>query len=98
MFDIGFQELLIVFVVALFVVDPAKLPELSRKLGKWVNVIRGGMNEMKMQMEGGIKEIMPKNEYHVSSLINKMDAGADYQRTASLNDTATGNTDEKDGA
>jgi hypothetical protein len=53
---------------------------------------------MKMQMEGGIKEIMPKNEYHVSSLINKMDAGGDYQSTASLNDTATGNTDEKDGA
>jgi len=49
-FDLGIQELIDIFVVALIVFGPKRLPELGRTLGK-------GLFELKKAMEG-IKEQM----------------------------------------
>jgi TatA/E family protein of Tat protein translocase len=49
-FDLGIQELIVIFVVALIVFGPKRLPELGRTLGK-------GLFELKKAMEG-IKEQM----------------------------------------
>jgi len=51
MFDIGFQELLIIFVVALLVFGPKKLPELAKTMGKWVAEIKKGVHIAKSQIE-----------------------------------------------
>lgn len=51
MFDLGFQELIIIFLVALLVFGPKKLPELGRTLGKWVVEIRRGIHMARAQME-----------------------------------------------
>jgi|OpeIllAssembly_1097287.scaffolds.fasta_scaffold144692_2 Tat protein translocase TatB subunit len=51
MFDIGFQELLIIFVVALLVFGPKKLPELAKTMGRWVAEIKKGVNIAKSQIE-----------------------------------------------
>ena len=51
MFDIGFQELIIIFVVALLVFGPKKLPELAKTLGKWVAEIKRGVYIAKGQIE-----------------------------------------------
>ena len=51
MFDIGFQELLIIFVVALLVFGPKKLPELAKTMGKWVAEIKKGVHIAKTQIE-----------------------------------------------
>ena len=48
MFDLGIQELIVIFVVALIVFGPKRLPELGKTLGK-------GLLELKKAMEG-IKE------------------------------------------
>jgi len=45
MFDLGFQELVIIFVVALLVFGPKKLPEIGRSLGR-------GIAELKKAMQG----------------------------------------------
>ncbi len=45
MFDLGFQELIIIFVVALLVFGPKKLPEIGRSLGR-------GIAELKKAMQG----------------------------------------------
>jgi len=50
MLDIGFQELVVIFIVALVAIGPQKLPELSRKLGKWVAEIRRGIDIAKSQI------------------------------------------------
>lgn len=51
MFDIGFQELVIIFVVALLVFGPKKLPELAKNLGKWMTEIKRGVYIAKSQIE-----------------------------------------------
>lgn len=51
MFDIGFQELVIIFVVALLVFGPEKLPELAKTMGKWMTEIKRGVYIAKNQIE-----------------------------------------------
>jgi Tat protein translocase TatB subunit len=51
MFDIGFQELMIIFIVALLVFGPKKLPELAKTMGKWVAEIKRGVYIAKSQIE-----------------------------------------------
>jgi sec-independent protein translocase protein TatB len=45
MFDLGTQELIVIFIVAFLVFGPKRLPELGRTLGK-------GMRELKSAMRG----------------------------------------------
>lgn len=73
MFDIGFQELIIIFIVALLVFGPEKLPEISRTLGRWVLEIRKGVHEAKSQMETEFRELDPKVEDDVSRLLRNVD-------------------------
>lgn len=68
MFDIGFQELIIIFVVALLVIGPEKLPEFSKKLRKWVVEIRKGINLVKSQMEEEINKDIKTPEIAAQSL------------------------------
>ncbi len=51
MFDLGLQELIVIFFVALLVVGPKKLPELARTLGKWMTEVRRGFYQAKSQIE-----------------------------------------------
>lgn len=76
MFDIGFQELIIIFVISLLVFGPEKLPEISRTLGRWVIEIRRGIHEAKSQMENEFKEIDPRVEEDVNRLIGKVKTAA----------------------
>jgi Tat protein translocase TatB subunit len=57
MFDIGIQELVLVFLVALLVFGPKRLPELGRSLGKFMLEIRKGITEVKSQVESEFKEL-----------------------------------------
>ncbi len=57
MFDIGFQELVLIFIVALLVFGPEKLPEIGKTLAKWMVEIRRGIQNAKNQMESEFEEI-----------------------------------------
>lgn len=57
MFDIGFQELVVIFVIALLVFGPKRLPEVSRTLGKWIGELRKGIYDVRMQMQSEIDEM-----------------------------------------
>lgn len=47
MFNIGSQELLVILIIALIVVDPQRLPELSRSIGKGLREFRKVQDEVK---------------------------------------------------
>lgn len=78
MFDIGLQELIIIFVVALLVIGPQKLPEFSRTLGKWVYEIKKGIHAAKAGMEDGYKEQLTAPEDIIKSTAEKEKADGNY--------------------
>ncbi len=51
MFGIGMPELMIIFVIALIVIGPAKLPELARSLGKTLAEFKRATDDFKWKME-----------------------------------------------
>jgi len=51
MFDIGFDEFLLILVVALFVYGPSKLPDLAKALGRGYAEFRRATNELKETFE-----------------------------------------------
>lgn len=57
MFDLGIQELIVIFIVALLVFGPKKLPELAKTLGKAVRDIKQSMSGVKEQIDSEIREI-----------------------------------------
>ncbi|MFQ3574754.1 MAG: Sec-independent protein translocase protein TatB [Thermodesulfovibrionales bacterium] len=57
MFDIGFQELIIIFIVALLVFGPKKLPEIANTLGKGIAELKKAMDNVRTQVHEEIKDI-----------------------------------------
>jgi len=51
MFDIGFTEIILVFVVALLVVGPERLPRIARTAGLWVGKMRGFVTSVKADID-----------------------------------------------
>jgi sec-independent protein translocase protein TatB len=47
----SFSDSILLFVLALLLFGPKKLPVLARELGKWLGEFRRASNEFKMQME-----------------------------------------------
>ena len=53
--SIGMQELIIIFVIALIIFGPRKLPELGRTLGKSLSEFRRASNDLKNTLEEEIR-------------------------------------------
>src|SRR5690242_4340052 len=51
MFDIGFQELVLIFVIALLVFGPKNLPQLGRSLGRAMREFRRASDEFRNTIE-----------------------------------------------
>ncbi|AFT68916.1 Twin arginine-targeting protein translocase TatB, putative [Alloalcanivorax dieselolei B5] len=51
MFDVGFSELLLIFVIALVVLGPERLPKAARTLGYWVGRARSTFNNLRNELE-----------------------------------------------
>ena len=51
MFDIGFSEILVIFVLALVVLGPEKLPRVVREVGRWVGRARAMARQFQEQLE-----------------------------------------------
>ncbi len=55
--QLGFQELLLIFVVALLVFGPKKLPELGKSLGKGLKEFKRATNEIKSSWEEQVRDV-----------------------------------------
>jgi len=53
--SLGMGELVVVFVIALLIFGPRKLPEIAKSLGKAMRMFRDASNEMKRTLEEDIR-------------------------------------------
>ncbi|HEX6976027.1 MAG TPA: TatA/E family twin arginine-targeting protein translocase [Vicinamibacterales bacterium] len=53
--SIGMPELIVIFVIALIIFGPRKLPELGRSLGKGINEFKRASNELKSTFEEEVR-------------------------------------------
>ena len=51
MLDIGFSEILLIFVLALVVLGPEKLPRVAAQVGRWIGRARGMARQFREQLE-----------------------------------------------
>ena len=64
MFDIGFGELFLCFVVALIVLGPERLPKVARTAGRWTGQARAYMRNLSSELE---------RETHAADLKKQLD-------------------------
>jgi len=53
----SFSDSIVLFILALLLFGPKKLPALARELGKWIGEFRRASNEFKMQMDEEMRQI-----------------------------------------
>jgi sec-independent protein translocase protein TatB len=80
MFDIGFSEVLLIFVIALVVLGPEKLPRAASQVGRWVGRARAMARQFKEQLE---EEVNLEN-------VRKAHKEAAAKEEAASKDTASG--------
>ena len=57
MFDLGTQELIVIFIVAFLVFGPKKMPELARTLGKGLKQLKSAMHGITESLEAAESDI-----------------------------------------
>jgi sec-independent protein translocase protein TatB len=62
MFDVGFSELVLLFVIGLLILGPERLPRVASQIGRWVGRARRTATQLRMQLEREMtmSEIMEK--------------------------------------
>lgn len=53
--SVGFPELILIFVIALIVFGPKRLPEIGRSIGKAMGEFKKATNEMRMTLEEEVR-------------------------------------------
>ena len=81
MFGIGMPELIIIFVIALIIIGPKKLPDLARALGKGMAEFRKATNEIKSNLDMGdeFKGIEEELTDSVSGMIHEAEVEAEKE-------------------
>ncbi len=55
MWNLGFQEVVVIFVIALVIFGPRKLPDLGKSLGKSLAEFKRASNELKRTWEDEVR-------------------------------------------
>src|SRR6266496_4464753 len=59
---VGVQEMIVIFLVALVLFGPKKLPELGRTIGKAITEFRRAQSELKSTLQSHMKELEKETE------------------------------------
>ena len=60
--NLGFPEMIFLFLLALIIFGPKKMPEIGRQIGKALNEFKRASNEFKAQIESEINQLELENQ------------------------------------
>jgi len=69
MFDVGFTELLILFVISLLVLGPEKLPAFAKKVGMYIRKAQSMFYEVKREVERELEMEEVKKRMQQNSIL-----------------------------
>jgi len=55
--DLGFSEMLFIFLLALIVIGPRRLPELARQFGRIMGEIKRASNDFQVQVQDEVRQL-----------------------------------------
>ncbi len=78
--NLGFSEMVFLFILALLIFGPKKLPEVGRQIGRFMNEFKRASNEFKAQIETEINsleaevqpQILPPLQAPLNSLASRI--------------------------
>jgi len=100
MFGIGMPELIIIFVIALIVIGPKKLPDLARALGRGMAEFRKATEEVRANLNIGdveeeIKGMEEELADSVSGLIKESETGEETEAKDDIESDSNKGENEK---
>ncbi len=94
MFNFTLPELVVIFVVALIVFGPNKLPEIGRALGRGIGELKRALNGVKEQVDSEINTIKQPASGEGHSQEVEADQSLDHKSAETI-DTHDSNTTEQ---
>jgi len=94
-FGIGIPELIVIFIVALIIFGPKKLPDLGKALGRGLSEFKKATQEFKDSIEVDARPTRPQTPPPVSTSSAKEDISADTE-SGMTRDQPTESTAKKD--
>jgi sec-independent protein translocase protein TatB len=88
MFDIGFSEVLLIFVIALVVLGPEKLPRAASQVGRWIGRARAMARQFKEQLEEEVNLENVRKAHKEAAAKEEKDAAAGGSSGAGTGETA----------
>jgi TatA/E family protein of Tat protein translocase len=85
--SLGLPELIMIFVLALLLFGPRKLPEIGKSLGKAMGEFRRASNDLKRSLE---EEVAADELRHVGSELRETGRAAISSVTGAADEAATG--------
>ncbi|MBN1569313.1 MAG: twin-arginine translocase TatA/TatE family subunit [Acidobacteria bacterium] len=88
--SLGYQEIIIIFVLALIIFGPRKLPELGKTIGKGLAEFKKASNELKQTWEDEVKldkekealsDIVKESTIQPSEILNDSSSSAESKDT-----------------
>ena len=73
MFDIGFPELMMISIVALLVIGPAKLPETIGSISLWIGRIQRSFTDIRREIESEIGADEIRAQLHNESIMKELE-------------------------
>jgi sec-independent protein translocase protein TatB len=103
MFDLGTQELIVIFIVAFLVFGPKKLPELGRTLGKGMRELKSAMRGVRESIEeagedvtGELKDVQSELKDSVQKSLESQFDFKSKENKEGINDAPKGEETESD--
>jgi sec-independent protein translocase protein TatA len=95
MFSLGWQETVVIFILALLLFGPKKLPELGRTLGKALTEFRRASTELKSTFEREMRNLEQEaepirqaaNEYQYDTYNHDYSSGSPYDHSYSAGES-----------